>query len=150
MTVRIRRATSADEAVLANIRLRAIREIAGPAATAERAEAWATRIGPDRIPRAIREHEVWIAEDDEALGWIEIDGDRIAGLYVSPDHARRGVGSELMRFAEEAIGAAGHPSARLEASENALSFYLHRGYLDDGPQLEDTSWPLRKPLPRKS
>jgi GNAT superfamily N-acetyltransferase len=89
---------------------------------------------------------VWVAVDDVEIGWIEIEEDRVAGLYVAPSFGKRGVGSELMFHAETEIRCAGHAAARLEASRNALSFYLDRGYVHAGAQLPDTSWPLRKSL----
>jgi len=35
-----------------------------------------------------------------AIGWGEVDRDRVAALYVSPSCSRRGVGSALLTFAE--------------------------------------------------
>ena len=142
-----RRAEKSDEEALARIRRSAILELTAPVASAEEARQWADRPGPERIAAAIQAHEVWIAtEGDEPIGWIEIDDDRVAGLYVSPPFARTGVGSHLLRFAEEAIRRAGHASSRLEASENALGFYLRRGYVHDGARLGDGSYPLKKNL----
>lgn len=144
--MQIRRAEPADEEALSDIRRRAILALAGSEASTEEAERWAMGAAPDRIARAIREHEVWLAVDGAAIGWVEVDADRVAGLYVSPSHSRRGVGASLLRLAEASIGRAGHAAARLEASRNALAFYLRRGYVHAGPQLPDGSWPLAKGL----
>jgi GNAT superfamily N-acetyltransferase len=91
--------------------------------SADEAAAWALRPAADRIARAIREHEVWVAEEEEAIGWVEVDRDRVAALYVSPGFARRGVGSSLLQVAEAAIRSAGHAAAHLDTARNALDFY---------------------------
>jgi chloramphenicol 3-O phosphotransferase len=144
--MQMRRADAADEAVLTRIRREAIRSLAVPALSMEQAEHWATRPAADRVARAIREHEVWMAVDGATLGWVEIDGDRVAALYVSPAWGRRGIGSALLARAEASIRDAGHASARLESSENALGFYLRRAYVRCGSPDADGAWPLRKNL----
>jgi len=144
--VQIRRAEIADEHVLGRIRRDSILGLAGPATSMARAEVWANGVAADRFARAIREHDVWIAVETVAIGWIEVDRDRVAALYVSLTAASRGVGSALLSLGEEAIRGTGHAAARLEASENALSFYLRRGYIRSGPLLADGSYPLIKDL----
>jgi putative acetyltransferase len=118
-----------------------------PALSVEQAEAWAVSAASDRMARALREHDVWVAVDADVIGWVEVDQDRVAALYVAPAVARRGVGSSLLRLAETVIASASYPSVRLDASQNALGFYLRRGYVRSGPQAADGSWPLRKELP---
>jgi GNAT superfamily N-acetyltransferase len=95
---------------------------------------------------AMREHDVWVAVEGAAIGWVEVDRDRVAALYVSPPCSRRGVGSALLTFAETSIRNSGYPTARLESSQNALDYYLRRGYLQCGPADSDGAWPLRKDL----
>jgi GNAT superfamily N-acetyltransferase len=112
----------------------------------EQAEEWATRAAADRIARAIRDHDVWVAMEGAAIGWVEVDRDRVAALYVSPSCARRGVGSALLARAEASMRNAGYATARLESSQNALAFYLQRGYRRCGPPDAHGAWPLRKNL----
>jgi GNAT superfamily N-acetyltransferase len=112
----------------------------------EQAEKWAARATADRIARAIQDHDVWVALEGAAIGWVEVDGDRVAALYVSPSCSRRGVGSVLLALAETSIRASGYITARLESSQNALNFYLQRGYVRCGPQEADGAWPLSKDL----
>jgi GNAT superfamily N-acetyltransferase len=142
----IRRAEAADEDALARMRRRAILALAVPAMSMEQAEKWATRAPADRIARAIREHDVWIAVDEAAIGWVEVDRDRVAALYVSPSCSRRGVGSVLLARAETAIRRSGYLIAHLESSPNALDFYLGRGYVRCGPPDAEGAYPLRKDL----
>ncbi len=144
--MQIRRAKRTDEEALHNIRQRAILELAVPAISVEQAEEWATGVAIDRIARAIREHEVWVAVEESVIGWIEVDHDRVAALYVVPPVAHQGVGSCLLGLAETVIGRAGYTAVRLDASHNALDFYLRRGYVKAGLQASDGSWPLTKDL----
>jgi len=142
----IRRAAADDEAALASIRRSAILALAPSIVSLPEAEGWADRATAERIARAVRDHLVWVAVDESAIGWVEVADDRIAGLYVSASRAERGVGSQLLLHGEAAIRAAGYVEARLEASQNALGFYLRRGYVRAGPQLADGSHPLTKDL----
>ena len=144
--MQIRRAEAADEEALTKIRRRAILARAVPAMSMEQAETWAARAAADRIARAIWEHNVWVAVEGAAVGWVEVDRDRVAALYVSPSCARQGVGSALLALAETSIRRSGYATARLESSQNALDFYLRRGYLRCGPPDADGAWPLRKDL----
>lgn len=98
------------------------------------------------MARAIREHDVWVAVEVAAIGWVEVDRDRVAALYVSPSCSRRGVGSVLLAFAETFIRSSGYTTARLESSPNALDYYLKRGYLRYGVADSDGALPLRKHL----
>jgi putative acetyltransferase len=144
--MQIRRAEAADEEALASIRRSAILALAVPAMSTEQAEKWATRATADRMARALREHDVWVAVEGAAVGWVEVDRDRVAALYVAPSCARRGVGSALLALAETSIRSSGYATARLESSQNALDFYLQRGYLRCGPPDAKGAWPLRKDL----
>ena len=144
--MQIRRAEAGDEEALARIRRSAILALAVPAMSIEQAEKWATRAAADRIVRAIRDHDVWVAVDAAASGWVEVDRDRVAALYVLPSCAHRGVGSVLLARAEASIRNSGYAIARLESSQNALDFYLRRGYVRCGPPDADGAYPLRKDL----
>jgi len=144
--IQTRRAEAADEDALANIRRNAILALAVPAMSMEQAERWAARAGADRIARAIQDHDVWVAEEGTTIGWVEVDRDRVAALYVSPSCTRRGVGSVLLALAEGSIRSAGYTAARLESSQNALNFYLRRGYVRCGPADADGAWPLSEDL----
>ena len=144
--MQIRRAKASDEGALAHIRRSAILGLAGPAMSIEQAEQWATRTAVDRIARAIRDHEVWVAVEGAAIGWVELDRDRVAALYVSPSRSHRGVGSALLARAETSILRSGYTTARLESSPNALDFYLRRSYRRCGPPDADGAYPLRKHL----
>ena len=144
--MRIRRAKATDEEALASIRRNAILVLAVSAMSMEQAEQWSARAAADRIVRAIRDHTVWVAVEGAVIGWVEVDQDRVAGLYVSPSCSRRGVGSALLARAETSIQSSGYATVRLESSQNALDFYLRRGFRRCGAPDADGAWPLHKEL----
>jgi GNAT superfamily N-acetyltransferase len=72
---------------------------------------------------------VWVGELDGAvIGWVEMDGDRLRGMYVRPDLSGRGLGSALLAHAEKRIASDGHRAVYLSASWNAEPFYFRYGY----------------------
>ena len=144
--MRIRRAKTTDEEALASIRRNAILVLAVSAMSMEQAEQWSAPAAADRIVRTIRDHTVWVAVEGAVIGWVEIDQDRVAALYVSPSCSRRGVGSALLAHAETSIQGSGYATARLESSQNALDFYLRRGFRRRGERNADGAWPLQKEL----
>jgi nitroreductase len=77
--MQIRRAEAADEGALASIRRRAILALAVPAMSKEQAERWATRGAADRVARAMRDHDVWVAVEGAVIGWVEVDRYRVCG-----------------------------------------------------------------------
>lgn len=141
-----RRAEATDEQALAAIRRDAILALAVPVLSSAEAEAWARQVAADRFRRAITEHEVWVAVADSVIGWVEIESNYIAALYVAPSYARHGVGSALLAHAEVAIRNAGYQTVQLDASQNALAFYLRRAYRQAGPPGTDGAYPLYKAL----
>ena len=141
-----RRAEATDEQTLATIRRDAILALAAPVLSSAEAEAWAGQVADDRFVRAIHDHEVWVAVADTVIGWIEIESNYIAALYVAPLHARQGVGTALLAHAEAAIRQAGYKTVHLDASQNALAFYRRRAYRPAGPPTADGAYPLRKAL----
>ena len=143
----LRRAKLEDAAHLTAIRRSAILELAPSVMGAERAESWAAAAGPDRVVRAIQAGEVWLAEqEEEPVGWVEIAGNRVEGLYVRPDRSRQRIGSVLLRHAETRIRRSGFRLVFLTASWNAEGFYLSQGYTALSARPPDEGTPMRKVL----
>ncbi len=132
---------------MAAIRRNAILVLATPEMGKQRAREWADSSADERVLRAINEHEVWVAErDGDAVGWVEIDQARVEGMYVCPNQARGGIGSTLLLLAEDRIQSAGHAVVALDASLNAVEFYLRRGYEPQSQHQDDAGRPMRKRL----
>ena len=144
-TVQIRPAHVDDIATLTQIRRAAILTLAAPTLGQEAAQRWADAAPPNRVQRALERHQVWVAECMGAVvGWVEVDGDHIAGMYVDPQQAGQGIGSALLAHVEGEIRADGYPTVRLEASWNAEEFYLRWGYLPLGARSVEEGRPMVK------
>jgi putative acetyltransferase len=103
-------------------------------------------------------HDILVAEANNALVigfcmYAPAEG-FIRAVYVASGWARMGVGRVLLRRAEAGIAERGTAQARLNASRNALQFYLAEGYeviaattqaLADGSRMECDE--MRKNLP---
>ena len=70
----------------------------------------------DRMARAIRDHDVWVAVEEAAIGWVEVDRDRVAALYVSPSCSRQGLARPFLHSLKPPYVA---PATRLRVSSPA-------------------------------
>ena len=144
--IEIRRAYPSDHVALSAIRRSAILELSVAAMSQSQAEQWPNQATADRVTRAIQHHVVWVAVQGVPIGWVEVDEDRVAALYVAPHCSGRGVGSRLLLRAEAAIRDGGYAAARLETFPNTATFYLHRGYLLSEARTADGALLLSKRL----
>ena len=143
----IRSARPDDVEALTTIRREAILKLAAQKMGRMRARAWANSAAPDRVRRALEEQGVYVAEmGGQAVGWIEIDGNCIKGLYVQPERAYQGIGSALLVHAEGLIRSSDFLFAVLDASCNAEQFYINRGYQPLSDRSPDLGRPMVKPL----
>jgi len=85
-----------------------------------------TLFGGDRYP----------ARDAQALD-PATDAARIRAFFVHPSHARRGVGTALLRRCEAEAASRGFRRFALMATLPGVRFYLAHGYVAAEPQLHD-------------
>ena len=127
-----RKATEVDVPTLESIRRDAILKLAALVLGNDYAIDWVESAKPNRILRAVVTNDVQVAELDHCIvGWVEVVGNRIAALYVSPGCSGQGVGKRLLSEAEALIRGTGFDRVILEASGNAEDFYLRFGYEKD-------------------
>ena len=140
-----RPAMLSDASRLYDIRRRSILELAPPTMPVTEANRWAAQLTLSGMERKLRELEIWVAElDGVVAGWGAIRGDTLEGLYAAPEFAGQGVGAGLLDGLEALMRDREFPSVLLEASANALDFYLRRGYREVGPQTPKGAWPMAK------
>ena len=154
----VRRAVQEDREAVWRVHVRAVRETCAGHYPPEVISAWAGRLRPEKYEEAIRGGEFFVAEEGGAVvGFAELDraGGEVAGLYVSPDAGRRGVGRTLLAALEERARAFGLGSLRLTSSLNAVAFYERAGFRRAGvetkslgPGVERASVVMFKELPR--
>jgi N-acetylglutamate synthase-like GNAT family acetyltransferase len=127
----IRKAQQEDKESIWRVHLKAIKETCISHYSREVIRLWAERLQPAKYEDAIDHNEFLVAEENEAvIGFGELnqaDGE-IAGLYVSPDVGRRGVGQRLLDALEERASAFGLDCLYLTSSLNAVSFYERAGF----------------------
>ncbi len=95
--------------------------------TAEQLQSWAEGLRPEGYSVAPGGH-FDIAAARDVVAFCDQAGDEVRGLYVDPDWHGRGIGSALMRLAEQRMMAAGVQVARVHAALSSQSFYEHCGY----------------------
>lgn len=142
---RVRLGRSADASSLLAIRHSAIVELTAPQLNAEEALAWADARDLSWMQSVIERYQVRVATCRGcAVGWLSADDNRAQGLYVHPTHARRGVGSRLLKVWESSLCDDRFSEVFLEASSNAEEFYRRQGYVVAGPRLPNGAIPLSK------
>ncbi|MFN4282969.1 MAG: GNAT family N-acetyltransferase [Alphaproteobacteria bacterium] len=102
-------------------------EIAGHLALIA-APAYAEELAASRLALAVEEERIVAT-----AGWIEVPDQartaRIRKVFVDPAMARRGLGSRMVRRAEDDARRAGHRRLIVRANLNAVPLYAALGYL---------------------
>lgn len=143
-------AAPGDAERLFEIRKSAIIALAPNGMPAAQVEAWAANLSIAGMERKLAELEIWIAAlDGTAICWGAIRGDRLEGLYTDPEHAGRGVASELLGLLEGVMQKRGVAAVHADTSANAEAFYLRRGYVTAGARTGDGARPIAKRLSQK-
>jgi putative acetyltransferase len=140
-----RPATPRDVQQLFELRRQSIVGLARNGMSVSGVDAWASNLTVAGMETKIREMEMLVAEiDGRIVGWGAVRGDKLEGLYTSPEFAGQGIGSELLGGLEELMRTRGIQSIHAEASSNAEDFYLHRGYEPLGPRLGDARQMMKR------
>jgi putative acetyltransferase len=130
----IRHATEADAESILDLRCAAIRAFGSERYHEEQVERWAAQpLGSAPYLESIRNESesVVVAEANGELagfGRVELDTGVVSAVYVHPEYARNGVGSELLSHLESRARESGIDSMTLHASLNAVPFYEAYGY----------------------
>jgi GNAT superfamily N-acetyltransferase len=127
--VAIRRAEAADAGAVADVWLRsrhaAVPAVPAPVHSDADVRRWfASVVVPSR--------ETWLAEADGAtVAVLVLDGDEVDQLYVDPGWQGRGIGSELLRLAQERR-AGGLALWTFQSNLAARRFYERHGFVAVG------------------
>ena len=129
LSVSIRAATIEDVGAIAKVHVESIRGLARSHYTPEQVEAWSSAKMAERYP--ILEHVMYVAiVADEVVGFAElsVENKEVCRLYVTPKVARARVGTRLLAKLEAVARLHGLEILTLDASLNAVSFYVESGY----------------------
>ncbi len=129
--VSIRAATFEDASRFVQIHRRAILELGPASYTGRECDSWASGLQEDLYRKAMTSggETFHVAEiDDHVIGFCSFREEEIIGLYVHPNHGRKGIGSALLASAESQISARPARVIRLNAALPAVEFYQFHGY----------------------
>lgn len=158
--MRLRPATVADAAEIAEVHVRAWQTAFRGIVAADRLNAMRVERGVDRFRQKLAPAEptgqrfVVAESGDTVLGFVgfgttrdeDVDSARVGevhGLYVHPAHWRRGVGRRLLHAAVEGQAADGFETATLWTladSEASRAFYEAQGWRTDGTVVAWADW----------
>ena len=136
-----RRANPKDAEAIAVAHLDSIRSIGPAFYSPEVVEAWASGLTSDIYVKAMEGGEAFfIATGDvdggaAVLGFSthRVDDDQDgASVYVRGDAVRRGIGTALLRLAEEHARGHGAKTIQIQASLAGVEFYTANGFQDIG------------------
>lgn len=135
----IRQAVPADHPQLSRIKQRA--SLSNPADRAFLAQNPA-------LARELEPADLWVFDGPEgitgyvALGLRKRAIARVQGLFVDPNHMRRGVGTELVAQCVRLARQAGAKTLDVEINPNAVEFYRAQGFHPPPPSASDDPWKL--------
>lgn len=98
----------------------------------EQREAWAARADDEAaFAKSLTGALTLVAAGEGiAVGFVSLAGlDKIAMLYVDPDHARQGIASMLLDALVRLAGARGAMTLSVDASDCARDFFAARGFV---------------------
>jgi putative acetyltransferase len=162
--VQLRRANTADAQAIASAHLDSIRSIGPAFYPPALVEAWSSGLTSETYVNAIEGGEVFfiatkrIGGAPAVLGFsthrVDDNQDGVT-VYVRGDAARQGIGTALLRLAEEHALARGATSLEIQASLPGVAFYKANGFVEcdrgDARLMSGRSMPcvvMRKSFPR--
>jgi GNAT superfamily N-acetyltransferase len=132
----IRRAAAADCAPIWAVHTRAIRHGCAPHYAPEDIAAWSGRMSPATYGELLLTRSMFVAEAEggRIAGFAQLETGEgvVEGVYVDPDFMRQGVGRALVAALEDEAQRLGLARLTLDASLNAVPFYLALGYRIEG------------------
>lgn len=101
-------------------------------------DAWTSLIVPEVYANAMEEKVMVVAQEGEGLlglGILDPKQGEICAVYVHPRAQGRGIGRAILNDLERRALNQGADGLSLCATLNALDFYRHHGYVEQGSQL---------------
>ncbi len=93
-------------------------------------KAWAGRTSAKRFRDSLHKGKRWVAvENGKIIGFVDHGkSDELWGLYIHKDHIGKGVGSKLLKIAEDSLRKQGVNTVKIESTITARPFYEKHGY----------------------
>lgn len=128
--MKIRLSTNKDSAEMARLRRTTIRYVNSKDYPKDVVHNWAAKVGAKNFRESADTSKRWVAVDNEKIiGFCEHTFVcEISRIYVHKDHLRKGVGSQLLKVAEDSLKKLGCQEITFESSITAKDFYEKNGY----------------------
>jgi N-acetylglutamate synthase-like GNAT family acetyltransferase len=129
--VLIRKALVTDAEQIWAVHSASIREVCSGSYTLEQIDEWIAVLAPGHYLEPIETLEFVVAEvDGQVQGFciLNLDTGELHAVYVAPAACGRGIGRELMTWAENTASRHGWAELFLKATLNAVSFYEKCGF----------------------
>lgn len=128
--VTIRIASDEDYSDMAALRRDTILNVNSKDYSEDVVRNWSDRVDAQSFTDSAPHRTRWVAMDGRKMaGFCEHDKtDQITRLYVDKDHLRRGIGTLLLRVAENSLLQNGSSKIELESTITAKIFYMKNGY----------------------
>lgn len=131
--MKLRTYRAGDAARLAEIFRAAIRQLGRRDYTAEQVAVWSgARVTAERLHEMYSDGRatfIAVDEADTAIAFSDLEADgHVDMLYCHPDHAGKGVASEMLAAIEAEARQAGMTRLHTEASETARPVFARAGY----------------------
>ena len=128
--MKIRAATSEDIPALCGLIERSIRQLNAKEHSPEAMELVCALFTEDRLHRDLQRRDMFILENHELLiGTISLGDGKLHSLFVEPDQARKGYGSQLVSHIEDFAHSRNLQKLSLNVSLTAIPFHEKLGYL---------------------
>jgi len=128
--MKIRLARDEDYAAIARLQRQTIRNINAKDYSEDQIYVWSVRTNAGRFRSNAHECKRWVAiEDDKIVGFCEHGFDcELWGLYIHKDYVGKGIGSRLLKVAEDSLKKHGCKTITLKGTVTAKEFYQKQGY----------------------
>ena len=123
----IRLATNRDVRAIHDLHTKSVRGLCSNDYPTDVIEGWLKGRKPEGY-KGIVKNEMYVFDaGNEILGWIHVRPDNIIGLFVAPEHSRKGVGRSLFNFGLDMVRKNYHGEIQFEATVTAAPFYVKCG-----------------------
>ncbi len=128
MSWRVRALGPGDGEALALLHRRAILATSTRFYSTGQLASWAAGLRPEAYAAAPGGWFDVVTADDRVVAFCDQSGEDIRGLYVDPDWHGRGIGTALVRLAEDRMRTAGVSVAKVHSALSSRSFYERCGF----------------------
>jgi putative acetyltransferase len=128
--MKIRLAQDKDCAEMARLHRATIRHINSQNYPEDIIEIWSGRTNAKRFRDNARKCKRWVAvEKNKIIGFVDHgDDDELWGLYIHKNYVGKGVGSRLLKTAEDSLKKQGVEIIKIKSTITAKKFYEKHGY----------------------